>query len=669
MRYPLRPLWVIGLTWLVVCLFGAWLTVGGLWIAVAVIGALFLLMLAIPWLRQFRTILLMLAAAAVACGLMLRYEAVITRRLEPYNGQTVTLRVKITETKPQTVITVLEGDLPKGTKLYLWQEPIDMALKKYDIAKAEFRLSREAEDGFEAIEARARGIVYSVTPLDTKGETWSLEQGTPTLIERFTDWREALAVRLQSMLDGDVGAVVTGICLGVDDRLAGETVSAFRVGGVAHLFAVSGLHLSVLTGALLWLLRRLRVPRRIGATVTMVAVTLFCLLMGGEPSVVRAGVLCFVVCGGRCLRREADACNSLGLALMLLLIADPYAAYDVGLLLSFSATCGLLFLAPFFRNRLQRVPWESRVWNATAAAISVTVSATVATLPITLLVFGRLSVVGILANVLLTVPSSALLVLGWLALLPLVLGWSVLYYPMLFLLGWLSRGLLWTVKGLAALPFSSVALTRAYAAAWLVGAVALLAIGYLLFRRRGVWIALGLAMVILCAGAVIDNTLQRDRITVRLFETEEDPAAYITYEGHTVVVLSPTLTTTLYDVKHALGGEGIVSVEAVFLPSGENREIGYVPIVLGDAVADADFHRPSKETVPLWDGGEACWTEQGLRLTLGGKTLAFYETAEADIVVTADGMTVREDNTAYTIVGENGHRPRIYIQNGELRIK
>ena len=63
MRYPLRPLWVIGLTWLVVCLFGAWLTAEGRWIAVAVIGALFLLMLAIPWLRQFRTILLMLAAA------------------------------------------------------------------------------------------------------------------------------------------------------------------------------------------------------------------------------------------------------------------------------------------------------------------------------------------------------------------------------------------------------------------------------------------------------------------------------------------------------------------------------------------------------------------------------------------------------------------------------
>ena len=668
MRYPLRPLWVIGLTWLVVCLFGAWLTAEGLWIAVAVIGALFLLMLAIPWLRQFRTILLMLAAAAVACGSLLHCEAVISDRLEPYNEQVVTLRAKVTATEPQTVITVLEGDLPKGTKLYLWQEPIDAALKKYDIVTAEFRVSRETEDGFEAIEARASGIVYSVTPLDTQGETWTFEKGTPTLIERFTDWREALAVRLQSLLDGDVGAVVTGVCLGVDDRLSGETVSAFRVNGVAHLFAVSGLHLSVLTGALLWLLRRLRVPRRIGAVVTMGAVTAFCLLMGGEPSVVRAGVLCIVVCGGRCFRREADACNSLGLALMLLLIADPYAAYDVGLLLSFSATCGLLFLAPFFRERLQRVPWEGRVWNAMTAAVSVTVSATVATLPITLLLFGQLSVVGVIANTLLTVPASALLVLGWLALLPLMLGWSVLYYPMVFLLGWLSRAMLYIVKGLAALPLSSIVFTRAYATAWLIGAVALLAIGYLLFRRRGAWIALGVVTAILCAGAVVAGTLQRDRITVRCFETEEDLAVYVTYEGHTALVLSPTLTTTLYDVKHTLGNEGIVSVEAVFLPSGENREIGYVPIVLGDAAADADFHRPSKAVIPLWDG-EACWSEQGLRLTLGGKTLAFYETADADVTVTADGMTVRENGAAYTIVGENGHRPRIYIQNGELRIK
>lgn len=669
MRYPLRPLWVVGLTWLAVCLIGAWLSIGWLWIAVAVTSVLFLVVLAFSRLRQFRTVLLILATLAVALGALIRYETVHVRRLEPYVEETVSLRARITEVEPMTVISVLEGDLPKGTRLYLWQEPIDAALKKYDIVEAEFTLKSTTDDGFERIAAKASGVLYGVIPIDTKGETWSIAVGKPTITERITDWRRVLAMQIQSLLDGDVGAVVTGVCFGVDERLSGEAVSAFRIGGVAHLFAVSGLHLSVLTGALLWLLRRLHLSRRVAAVVTMVAVTLFCLLMGGEPSVVRAGVLCLVVCGGVCLRREADARNSLGLALIVLLIAAPYAAYDLGLLLSFSSTCGLLFLAPFLRERLLRVPWKNSVWNAVSTAVSVTISAMIATLPIVLLFFGRLSIVGVLANTILTLPASVLLVLGWLSLIPLLLGWTVLYYPMVFLVGWLSRALLWIIKALVSLPFSSISFSRAYASAWLVGAVALVAVGYALFRRRGAWIALGCAAVILCTGVVLDNALQKDRITVRCFETSGDLAAYVTYEGRTLIVMSPTRTETLYSVAQAFSGEEIVSVEAVLLPTGEPREIGYAPIVLDDYAADAVFYRPSKAEIPLWDDGKASWDEQGLRLTLGDASIAFYETTDADVTVTVSGMTVYENGEAHIVASDGEYRPRIYIKDGELRIK
>lgn len=662
MRYPLRPFWVIGLTWFGVCLAGAWLSVAWLWVSTVVTGALFLTAWCIPWLRQFRTLLLILIAAAIAFCAMIAHEP------PTYAEQTVTLRAKVVEVEPVPVLTVQEGDLDKGMRLYLWQEPIDVALKKYDVVEAEFLLQPLVVDGYEAIVAKSEGVLYAVLPTDTTGETWTVTAGEPTLIERFTEWRIGMALEWQSQLDGDVGAVVTGICLGVDARLSGEAVSAFRVGGVSHLFSVSGLHLSVLTGAFLWLLRRLHVPRRVGAVVTMVAVALFCLLMGGEPSVVRAGVLCLIVCGGLCLRREADACNSLGLALFLLLVVNPYAAYDIGLLLSFSATCGLLFLAPFLRKWLLRAPWTNGVWDAVASAVSVTVSAMVATLPIVILFFGRLSLVGVVANVVLMLPASALLIFGWIALLPLLLGWSVLYYPLLFLIGWLSKALLWVVKGLAALPLSSVSVGRDYVAIGLVGAVVLVGLGYVLLRRRGAYIALGCSIVILCVGGVIDAALQQGRITVRCFETGGDMAAYVTYDDHTVLVIAPTETETLYDVAHSLSQEEIVSVEAVFLPSGENREIAYCPTVLGDSAAGAMFYRPSKTAVSL-EVGEAVWHEQGLYLTVGDVRIAFYDTTDADVSVTASGMTVHENGVSYAIVAQDDYRPRIYIKNGRLRIK
>ena len=91
------------------------------------------------------------------------------------------------------------------------------------------------------------------------------------------------------------------------------------------------------------------------AACSMGFVLFFMGLAGFSPSVTRAGIMMLLYLGGFLLRREPDSLNSLGLAALVILFANPFAAADLGMLLSFSATAGFCCC-----KSLLRVCWSAR---------------------------------------------------------------------------------------------------------------------------------------------------------------------------------------------------------------------------------------------------------------------------------------------------------------------
>lgn len=671
-RRLVRPLWIIGIAWLIVCLIGAWVPVEWLWYVATALFLCFVVALLIPAVRAYHAVLLALIAAAVACLSLAICETVQYRPLAARVGEEITLRAEVNAIGDVTELRVLSGDLPEGTRLQLWSEPIDAALDDHDIVEAVFVLKTDELEGLSLLQTKASGVWFAVTPVDMSAESWVVESGTPTLTEWIADQRDVLAARIQRMIAGDVGAVITGICLGADDWLSDDAVAAFRSCGVSHLFAVSGLHLSILTTALSWLLKRLRIPRRVRGAITVLAVAVFAVLVGWTPSVTRAGVLCLLVTLGDCLRRQADARNSLGLALFLLLLENPFAAYDAGLLLSFFATFGLLFLSPAIQEVLLRLSLHGKakaVWRSIAGMISVTVAATLTTLPITVVYFGSVSLVGILANVLMTVPASALLVLGWLAILLLPVGLTVLYRPLLLIVGWISKLLLGIAKFLSGLPLSTVTVRSAYLIVWVFGSAVLIFFGYRLLYRRGIVIAVACAVVILSVGMMLYHAMQRDTVRMYAVPGQEDLAVCVLYEGQAVVVTAPEDTETLYAIRSSLREQGVSELDAVFLPSGDSHAVAYVPAVLEEYLTDAVLCRPTEQTVELWDIGLAAWQEDRLYFTFGEVSIAFDADSTADCVFTADAVTLYRGGEPYTITEETGELPWLWIRDGGLQIK
>ncbi len=451
-------------------------------------------------LRDRRDVLLILVTIVLASAALWYAE---TRLYQPVvqamDTEVSFSAVLLSDTKAR----VVAGELPHNITVRLFVNATKYDWQIGDVIQGEFRIRDFNTYGLEGLQNKAYGTWCLATPMDSDAIVVIGHQD-PTVWTSLGEWRRSVAAEMQRLLPQNVGAVISGICLGEDAALSAEITDNFRVCGVSHLFAVSGLHLSILTQTLLSVLTSLKVPRRVRGAIGAGAVVGFILLMDPTASVVRAGAMCLLVMLGECFRRQADARNSMGFALIVLLSFEPFAVYDAGLLLSFLSTCGILFVSPRIQRVLCRVPTGrvlEKPWRAFSGATAVTVSASVATLPVTLLYFGDASVVGVLANPIITLPASAVLVLGWIAVLPITIGAQWIYRPLLLVAGLLSRGILWVTDQLASLPFGMLSAYSLSVRIWGVGSAVLLYVGYRLFRYRGVCIAgivsVGLFCVIL----------------------------------------------------------------------------------------------------------------------------------------------------------------------------
>ena len=133
-------------------------------------------------------------------------------------------------------------------------------------------------------------------------------------------------------------------------------------------------------------------------------VVVFAMVTGCSFSVIRSGIMLVLYSLGNLAMRRSNGLNSLGIAGLLMAAMNPYLIYDVGFLLSFSATLGILLLASPITQRISRkLHVENKVVQSIVSGFSVSLGATVGTLPVMLLNFKEISLIGLLVNPLLNI--------------------------------------------------------------------------------------------------------------------------------------------------------------------------------------------------------------------------------------------------------------------------
>ena len=202
-------------------------------------------------------------------------------------------------------------------------------------------------------------------------------------------------------------SLIPALVVGDDQGMPDPVVEDFRVAGLTHLAAVSGTNLTLVVGFVLIVARWAGVRARGLVVVGVLGVAGFVLLARPEPSVVRAAAMGSVALIGMGSNGREKGLRALGVAVLGLLLFDPWLALSLGFVLSVLATAGILLLAPPWRDAL--MTWMPR-WLAEATAVPF--AAQLVCTPVIAAISGQVSLVAVLANMLVAVAVGPATVLG-----------------------------------------------------------------------------------------------------------------------------------------------------------------------------------------------------------------------------------------------------------------
>lgn len=257
----------------------------------------------------------------------------------------------------------------------------------------------------------------------TQSPVLAVEDPEPGLALSLTRLRQRLAQGIRDRLPGETGGFVAAILTGDRSGVGIETTEDLRRSNLAHLLAISGLHMGLLTGVVYGGLRAflalfpvlaLRLPiRKIAALVALVAAAAYLALSGGNVATQRAFVMVAVMLGAVLAERRALSMRSVALAALILLAWRPEALLSVGFHMSFAATVALVAVFRWLRERRQGAPrprgWR-RVLAPLAGAALCSLVAGLATAPYAAAQFHRIAEYGLLANIV-SVPLMGVLVM------------------------------------------------------------------------------------------------------------------------------------------------------------------------------------------------------------------------------------------------------------------
>ncbi len=270
--------------------------------------------------------------------------------------------------------------------------------------------------------------------------------------------------------DPSVLGFLTAELTGDKSLLPESDYVAMQETGLAHIFAVSGLHCAFLVTLLSLLIPPTH--RRTLCAVASAVLVFYMLLTGLSPSVARACVMQLFLLSAPLFRRGSDPLTSLAAALTVILLVNPYAVGSVSLQLSFAATLGMVLLSGrlyksftgWYRGRNRAV---RAALSFLAANLAATLGALVFTAPLTAYYFNILSLVAPLAG-LLAVPAAGYAFMSAFVSALLGLVWTPLghlagYVPLL-----LVKYILWVAHLLLAVPYHAVYFTNVYLRVWLL---------------------------------------------------------------------------------------------------------------------------------------------------------------------------------------------------------
>lgn len=519
-------------------LYGQWLMLGAVG---ALLLASILAVLRIKYHNCALPLLIFLGLAAGFCWFGL-YDHLFVLIPRVADGQRLRVTVEASDYSYETDYgsavegTVVLREREYRVKAYLHTKE---EIEPGDTVTGMFRFRLTTDGGNEdPTSHRAEGIFLLAYPIGSS-EIQKAEQVSWRHYPAV--WRRQLLERINELLPGESGAFASALLLGERSGITYEMDTSFKVSGISHIIAVSGLHVSIVFGLIHTLLAK---RRALSCLIGIPALFLFAAIAGFTPSITRACIMQSLMLLAMVLDREYDGLTALSFAVLVMLAANPLTILSVSFQLSVSCMLGIFLFSEKIRqyllkygNRHIRKEQKliSRLWQGIATSVSVSLSATVMTTPLVAYYFGCVSVLGVVTNLLTLWVISYIFygVMVCLLISALHLGAArllagIVAIPIQFVLG--TAGLI------SKLPMAAVYTSSPYVVAWLIGVYVFLGIFLLQKKKQPMLLLTSIVFTLLLAQVLSWLEPLQDDFRMTMLDVGQGQSILLQSDGKTFLV-------------------------------------------------------------------------------------------------------------------------------------
>jgi competence protein ComEC len=490
-----RPFCVIGGSFLTAALLASFLSDSVQVILLITCTLLFFFALIFLKAPHRCTVAVACFCAATALGLFLFQTQLNYRPVAALDQQTISIRATITDITQRTnhrysyTLTVTQTDtdlsLPKFTTILYTNAQLSAECYDDIEVTADFFLPSN-QDSFNSIRYYQADGIYILASLNEDHPVTVYENHNRPISYYFHQLNDSLCRTVDQRLPSPESSILKGLVLGDREDIPFSLEQDYTKAGIVHLLAISGVHVSILAGFLYLVLSRLKIPRRISTLLQMAGVAGFILLSGMQISSLRAGGMIFLLLAGRMVYRRADPLNSLCCAGFFIVLSNVYAIMDIGFLMSFCATLGILLCyRPISHRLIQKLNLTGTAAVKVIELISLSFSANLFLLPVYINVFGTLSIISILSNVIVSLFASVELILGFILVFFLAFPIpAVITAPLCTaetLLIQLQNAI---ASFLGNFPFATIGLDNDYVVIWMIISIIICAAVFLYRKRK-----------------------------------------------------------------------------------------------------------------------------------------------------------------------------------------
>lgn len=480
------------------------------------------------------------------------------------------------------VIDCSEPGFPRDFKINCYTTNDD-TMDIYDYVTAEVKFSELSASN------KLNSLSNEVFIHTSTGNFKYLRKGEPpNFISKITlSVRQKVKKFIRRNSFSEQAGILQALTIGDKSNISFDTRDIFNKCGLSHMLVISGFHLSIIFFSLFKLLKFLGVKVNISAIICIILSIFYACLTGFSSSITRALTAFIIIMLGYVFYKESDSLNSLGLAMIIILLINPFSVCDIGFLLSVTSVVGLVLLSRELTSLFTIRIFKKKFYktNKIVEIFCQSLSATVFTLPILALSFGRVPVFSPVINVFAYLPIILVMIISIIAVMfSFIPALSGVGGILIYISNVITKYILIALKHISGFKYLTININFKDISLALIISLAIFGICVVIFKSKMPKVlTVFTAFCLILIFAIFNNIKTTDQIAI----IPSHFCNVVIKEKHCIVIGSGNGHSDYNNLDKYLKDNKIEKIDVLIIPSENSYVSGGLPYILSNYECDA----------------------------------------------------------------------------------